>query len=1384
MKQLSFLFVFIAGIIINAQASPISVTFSTEQGAFPLVSSGQATQIVVDPQDPEVVTIAANAFKGDIQLLTNREPAVVNTITANRAVIIGTLNSSFINQLVTAGKIDKTKLEGKWETFCIAVVDNPIAGVNQALVIAGSDPRGTAFGVFELTRMMGVSPWVWWADVTPESREEIYIAGNETFGPPSVQYRGMFINDEDWGMQPWAAKNMDPTINGGRGDIGPRTHERIFELMLRTKSNYFWPGMHPSTKAFWYYKENPEVARRYQIVMGASHCEPMLRNNEDEWNRNFSTEFPGVTRGSWNWRTNSTVIKNYWIERVKEAVNNEAIYTMGMRGVHDSQMEGYDNDRDRAVALKDIIATQRDILETHLGKPKATVPQLFCPYKEALNHYNQGIDLPDDITLLWPDDNHGYIRQLSTPAEQARNGGGGVYYHFSYWGIPSDFLWLSSISPSLTSFEMTKAYELNAKKIWIFNVGDLKPAEFEYQFAMDLAWDINAWSPEKAHLYSRFWAVETFGEDVADEIASIKERYFQLAASGKPEHIYRVDYSTAEMERRIAEYTALVVDAKSLEARIPTRLKDAYFQLIKYPVLGASAMNEKILGAKLSFEYAKQGNPNKAIAIANRAQEAYREIRDLTNTYNKVQVDGKWDGMMDYAPRGHDFFYNPNVVTDELLYGNSIPPATPDDITLIPANNFFAKNEAGKTIETITGLGVAGTSVTVWPFDMTSYEAPNISSAPHLEYKITVKKGHNLVRVKCLPTFPLYPGLKLRYAISVDNNTPQFINIAYSAESGGWSTNVLRGYASGSTAYQSDSDKEISVKVYFADPGVVLSALEVVSPSENTLADKMVNPDFEYDEHGNQLDGTTKRGDPYGWTHTGDLIGVSFGTNNDAANYHGSNLCWYNSEPTFPATFELSQTIEGLPAGEYVLRCQLGVANNMLTTQRLFANNYVQYYGKESEYANNKTQGETNTFAGHNTDSGEGSGIFLNEMAVRFIVMEGESVKIGIRSGNKKGNGTAANNRSGWFKVDNFRLESIREFSDQAVKTQLDELIAEALQLYNTTEEGIISGKYPAQARATFIGSIQSAQAIAQNTSAELAQLVSAIEELRNAIRAYQESMITFTSSIINPSFEYKSAGVINDGSTVRGTPYGWSDTGGLGGESWGINNDAANKDGNNVCWYNSFPMPNEFELYQNIAGLPAGEYIVSCRLALERGRITTQHLFANNSKQYYGYESDYALNITDAATSGFANWSPPAGSFLLQDMEVPVTIQQGETLKLGIRTSNINTDGTRETSSNNGWFKVDHFRLELKELHEQNSLTPAPGNNNFCIIRGGKSGCEIKFTEPYTTATIQIYSLLGSSVYNNKENNSEKNIALTPGIYIVRVTLDGKEKTEKIIVK
>ena len=988
---------------------PIAIVTEATDGAFAIATAVGAAPIYYDAEhDHTVVGIVAEAVAGDIETITGKRPEVNGQWAMNneQCIIAGTIGqSTLIDGLIAGGQLDVSDITGRWEMFKLQTIGNQ-------LIIAGSTPRGTAYGLFELSRLMGVSPWTWWADVVPEPRTALYAtAGTTTSTEPSVKYRGFFINDEDWGMKPWAAKNMDTDIQ----DIGPRTYERVFELLLRLRGNYMWPAMHECTKAFWYYAENPVLAKKYAVVLGSSHAEPMLRNNVFEW---FNE---GGGWDNYNFVTNPDGVTNYWRKRVIQSKDQDAVYTVGMRGIHDSGIAGYGGDATRtADGLSQIIATQRQLIRENIGDP-TQVPQMFVPYKEVLSAYNTGrIDLPEDITLTWVDDNHGYIRQFPNATEQQRSGSHGIYYHLSYWGSPQDYLWLSTTSPSLISYELSRGYDQGIQRLWVINVGDIKPAEEELEFCMDLAWDINKWNPTEAHRYSRDWAARTFGEDYANEIAEIKQEYYRLGAYGKPEHVCHTSYRRHEREERIAAYKAIADRVEALKGSIPARLQDAYFQLIEYPVRGAYLMNVKHLQATTSFEYAQAGMETEALAAAAEAQSAYDEIQTMTTTYNTGISNGKWNGMMSSKPRGQSAFNMPGVASaDDVASVQSALEEEKD--VLIAATDYVSASPALKSVE---GLGGQTAALATWPMDLTAYSSGSLSSAPSSVYSVPVGKGVNIIKVRCLPTFPLNSNYDLRYAISIDGASATVQSIKTTAQTSAWDVNVLRGWAGGSHSYVSNTAKSVNVRIYFMDPGLVLNDIVCEQPTDNLTDQVLTNADFEYKAAG-QLNsgGATVRGVPYGWTTNTTFPGDSYGINNDGANRHGDNLCWfYNKTAPVPDFFQLSQTVSGLDAGTYRVQCRLWAQSGNLGTVRLFANNNVQYYGKQTDYVNNLTAGEVNTFAGYSGTSNAD----LKDMYVIVTIAEGEDLTLGVRTSNQKSDGsraTSGSDNTGWFKCDYFRIE-------------------------------------------------------------------------------------------------------------------------------------------------------------------------------------------------------------------------------------------------------------------------------------------------------------------------------------------------------------------------
>jgi hypothetical protein len=777
-----------AAIIPVGAAEPVPVTLLEQaaDGAFPLVSGATAARIVTDPADFKVVSIAAQCLAEDIERVTGRKPG----FEGKTAVIIGTIGKSkLIDGLVASGKLDVRGIQGKWESFVTATVPDPMPGVSAGLVIAGSDRRGTAFGVFDLSETIGVSPWVWWADVAPQHRESLYLgSGARVQGSPAVKYRGIFINDEDWGLQPWAAKTFEPETK----DIGPKTYAKVCELLLRLKANYLWPAMHPSTKAFNFYPANKTVADDYAIVMGSSHAEPMLRNNVDEWDK--------AVYGEWDYEKNRDGVLKYWEQRVKENGRFENIFTIGMRGLHDSAMPGGGTTADKVARLQRAIDDQQAMLAREVNKNVDQVPQAFVPYKEALILYQNGLKVPDHATLVWPDDNHGFIRQLSTPEERKRSGGGGVYYHISYWGDPADYLWLCTAPPALIWEEMSKAWENGARDIWVLNIGDIKPGEIGMEFFLRMAWNPDAWNEKAQNVFLSDWAARNFGKEYAAEITAIMDEYYRLNFPAKPEHLLKVAFTDnyGEKATRLKRFAALVEKTDTLFQKLPAAKKDAFYETTVYPVRGSALMNEKYLGQ----------NP----------AEAHEKIQAETKTYNEQIAGGKWKYMMSSAPRKLAVFQKPTSPPPPAAASES---ADPNYVSFEAERPTRATAGNGVAWKVIAGLGRSGDSVGLRP---TNTDVP---ATAVMEYDFTATRdGPAKVLVYCLPTHALNPKMKLRYSVAVDSAPPAVVDIDTAEFSKPWAANVLRGAAIGTSDFPLTRGKHV-LKLRPLDPGVIFDKVVI-----------------------------------------------------------------------------------------------------------------------------------------------------------------------------------------------------------------------------------------------------------------------------------------------------------------------------------------------------------------------------------------------------------------------------------------------------------------------------------------------------------------------------------------------------------------------------
>ncbi|HET9510236.1 MAG TPA: glycosyl hydrolase 115 family protein [Sphingomonas sp.] len=620
-------------------------------------------EVVTAPGDHAVVAIAAADLRRDLVSVTGRAtgggvPIWAGTLGRNPA----------IDRLVAARKLNVAGLKGAWESFVITTVARPAPGVARAVVIVGSDRRGTAYGLYELSRAIGVSPWSWWADATPLRQANLSIRpGTRRFGPPSVKYRGIFINDEDWGLTPWSATTHEPGTKG----MGPKTYARVFELLLRLRANTLWPAMHKISPAFNANPENAKAADAHAIVMGSSHAEPMLRNNVGEW-----TGDPH----DYDYGRNPAGVRAYWAERAARNGGYENIWTMGMRGIHDSAMQGAGDMPTRRRLLESIFADQRAILAAHATGGTAA-PQVFTPYKEVLDVYRAGLTVPDDVTLMWPDDNFGYIRRFPTPAERTRPGGAGIYYHLSYLGAPLSYLWLSTTPPALIAEEMGRAWDLGARRMWIANVGDIKPAELATDYFLSLAWDVEGTRRMGVEAWTKRWAAQTIDPAQGDAIAAVLAEHGRLNFIRRPEHLQwwlpgerprPGPLTIGAGDARIAAFDRNLSALDRILAKLPPERAAAGFELLRYPIAAAAEANRRVFSSE-AHDRLRDGDFPQAMARAAAAREADARIAALGRDYDAL-LGGKWRGFLSPEPADGQWknYRTVPVVLPEVL---GTPPA-------------------------------------------------------------------------------------------------------------------------------------------------------------------------------------------------------------------------------------------------------------------------------------------------------------------------------------------------------------------------------------------------------------------------------------------------------------------------------------------------------------------------------------------------------------------------------------------------------------------------------------------------------------------------------------------------------------------------------------
>ncbi|MGK5500970.1 glycosyl hydrolase 115 family protein [Streptomyces sp. URMC 125] len=724
------------------------IAFSRRPGSFPLVAGGRAATVVVSAGDHPGVLRAVEDLRGDIERVTGASPAVKRGDTPPRrseVVIVGTLGRSpLVDRLVADGRLDVSGIAGKWETTLEQVVEDPFPGVRRAFVIAGSDQRGTIYGIYETSRQMGVSPWHFWDDVPPRRHDELHVLpGRHTQGTPAVKYRGFFINDENPALGTWAPEYFGPgKAPGFPNGFNKEFYAAVFETMLRLKANYLWPAVWGRAFA----EDDPAnhaTAKEYGIVMGTSHEAPMMRGIE-EWNRHAvparrdaegnitepgSDPYGGT--GEWSFRRNREAIEAYWADGVRRMVEEdfEGVVTLGMRGNGDVSLP----DGDGIDLMQSILDSQRRILSEVTGRSDVTgIPQVQTLYKEVQRYWDKGLRPPEDVTVVFCDDNWGNMRKLPDQSLPKRSGGYGMYYHFDYVGVGRNYKWVDTANLVSTWEQLHLTYTYGVDRLWVVNVGDLKAEEMPTQFFLDYAWDPGRWTLERLGEWERRYAEQSFGPEHAAEIAEILHAYGFLQARRKPELLNRritldpakdlskddaaVVYDDqaspyhlnhyGEMARVTRQWRELARKAERLGRRLPRDDQDAYHQLVLYQVKATANLYELREAEFTNLLYAAQGR-----AATNRYADLtdarFADDQAMSDHYNNILAGGKWKGFQTQPKIGYG---------DVERYGPDAPwqqPQTPNHVAL-PDEVFPAVKRIELPDRAEMGVAVDGSDLW-WP---------------------------------------------------------------------------------------------------------------------------------------------------------------------------------------------------------------------------------------------------------------------------------------------------------------------------------------------------------------------------------------------------------------------------------------------------------------------------------------------------------------------------------------------------------------------------------------------------------------------------------------------------------------------------------------------
>ena len=804
--KILFILLFFSCSIAHSQETFIFTTPDSPD-YFSLIEAGRPIPVISDANDNKGVLRAVNDLKDDFRKVTGNLPAA----SGKTAIIAGTVgNSAIIDNLLKAGKIDKNELAGKNEKYLIQIIDNPANNIEKALIIAGSDRRGTIYGIYELSKQIGVSPWYWWADVPVEHRDNLYVKpGKYTDGEPAVKYRGIFINDEAPAFQGWCEKKF--------GGVNSKMYEHMFELILRLKGNFLWPAMWGNA----FYADDPRngsLAGEMGIVVGTSHHEPMGRAH-DEWRR--------FGQGPWNYEKNPEVLCEFWRDGMERMKNYETVVTVGMRGDGDEPMSEGAN----IALLQRIIKDQRVIISKVTGKKPEETPQVWALYKEVQDYYDKGMRVPDDITLLISDDNWGNVRKLPDLNAPKRKGGYGMYYHFDYVGGPRNYKWLNVTQIQRVWEQMNLTWSHGVDKLWVVNVGDLKPMEFPISFFLDMAWAPDRFNADNLQQWAEQWSTQQFGEKHAAEIARLINLYTRYNSRVTPEMLNDTTFSLEnynEFATVVNDYRNLALEAFRLYNLMPAGYRDAFDQLVLFPINAVLNLYEMYYFLALNKKYAAQ-NDVRANIYADKVKEHFAYDSVLAVHYNEQIADGKWAHMMDQIRIGYTYWQQPDKsIMPKVEYVDSpftlhLSPFVEQDGHISMEAEHFARSQGSNKIRwgIIPGLGRTKSGVTTFPAN--AY--PQEKDAIYIEYDIeTVSSGEVGINVWLAPTLNFNANKGLRFALSFDGGKEEIVNFNghYHGELGNWQgERIIKSV----TNLSIDEPGKHTLRVRVLDPGIVFQKI-------------------------------------------------------------------------------------------------------------------------------------------------------------------------------------------------------------------------------------------------------------------------------------------------------------------------------------------------------------------------------------------------------------------------------------------------------------------------------------------------------------------------------------------------------------------------------